>query len=115
MCPRVAGHKVPPGGAVYAATKHPVGVISEGLRQEVKAHNIRTPSFSPGAVDTELPESVTEPDVREGMHQFYENFAVPAESFAQIVAFSMSQPDGVDVNEILLRPTRQEVCLLKTP
>lgn len=62
----VAGHKVGPGGAVYAATKHAVRIISEGLRQEVKPYNIRTTIISPGAVSTELPGSVTEPDVAEG-------------------------------------------------
>ena len=61
----VAGHKVGPGGAVYAATKHAVRVISEGLRQEVKPYNIRTTIISPGAVATELPDSITEPDVAE--------------------------------------------------
>ena len=55
----VAGHKVGPGGAVYAATKHAVRVISEGLRQEVKPHNIRTTIISPGAVATELTETLS--------------------------------------------------------
>jgi NADP-dependent 3-hydroxy acid dehydrogenase YdfG len=105
----VAGHKVGPGSAVYAATKHAVRVISEGLRQEVKPYNIRTTVISPGAVATELPGSVTEPDVSEHIRKFYEAVAIPAESFAQVVAFAMSQPDEVDVNEILFRPTRQEV------
>ena len=61
----VAGHKVHPNAAVYAATKHAVRVISEGLRQEVKPYTIRTTVISPGAVDTELPNSVTEPDIAE--------------------------------------------------
>ena len=61
----VAGHKVGPGSAVYAATKHAVRALSEGLRQEVKPYNIRTTVISPGAVATELPNSVTEPDVAE--------------------------------------------------
>src|ERR1051326_8589043 len=59
----VAGHKVRPGGAVYSATKHAVRVISEGLRQEVKPYNLRTTVISPGAVDTELPNTITEPDI----------------------------------------------------
>jgi NADP-dependent 3-hydroxy acid dehydrogenase YdfG len=103
----VAGHKVRPGGVVYSATKHAVRVISEGLRQEVKPYHIRTTVISPGAVDTELPDSVTEPDIAENIRKFYE-LAVPAESFARAVAFAMTQPDDVDVNEILYRPTRQE-------
>ena len=103
----VAGHKVRAGGAVYAATKHAVRVLSEGLRQEVKPYNIRTTVISPGAVDTELPNSVTEPDIAENIRKVYE-LAVPAESFARAVAFAMTQPEDVDVNEILYRPTRQE-------
>ena len=105
----VAGHKVSPGGAVYSATKHGVRVISEALRQEVKPYNIRTTVISPGAVATELPASVTEPDVAEGVNALYESVAVPADSFARMVAFAMSQPEDVDVNEILDRPTAQEL------
>lgn len=103
----VAGHKVRAGGAVYSATKHAVRVISEGLRQEVKPYNIRTTIISPGAVDTELPESVTEPDIAVNIRKLYE-LAVPADSFARAVAFAISQPEDVDINEILYRPTRQE-------
>jgi NADP-dependent 3-hydroxy acid dehydrogenase YdfG len=104
-----AGHKVSPGGAVYSATKYGVRVISEALRQEVKPYNIRTTVISPGAVATELPASVTEPDVAENVNALYESVAVPADSFANMVAFAMSQPEDVDVNEILYRPTAQEL------
>ena len=103
----VAGHKVNPGGAVYSATKTAVRVISEGLRQEVKPHNIRTTIISPGAVATELPDSATEADVAKGLNEFYEEYAIPADSFARAVAYAMEQPEEVDVNEILYRPTRQ--------
>jgi len=103
----VAGHKVRAGGAVYSATKHAVRVISEGLRQEVKPYNIRTTIISPGMVATELPDSITEADIAENMRKAYEG-AIPAESFASMVAFAMSQPEDVDVNEILFRPTSQE-------
>lgn len=84
-------------------------MISEGLRQEVKPYNIRTTIISPGAVATELPQSVTEEDVAAGIRDFYEAYAIPADSFARMVAFAMAQPDEVDVNEILFRPTRQEL------
>jgi NADP-dependent 3-hydroxy acid dehydrogenase YdfG len=104
----VAGHTVNPGGAVYSATKHGVRVVSEGLRQEVTPYNIRTTVISPGAVATELPASVTVPDVAEGINALYESVAVPADSFASMVVFAMSQPEDVDVNEILYRPTAQE-------
>ena len=105
----VAGHKVRPGSAVYAATKAAVLMISEGLRQEVKPYNIRTTVISPGAVATELPLSITESDIKKGMDDFYAEYAIPAESFARMVIFAMSQPDDVDINEILFRPTRQEL------
>ena len=95
------------GFSPYAASKFAVRVLAEGLRQEVKPYNIRTTVISPGAVATELPNSVTEPDMAEGIHKYYDEFAIPAESFAQAVSFAMSQPDEVDVNEILFRPTRQ--------
>jgi NADP-dependent 3-hydroxy acid dehydrogenase YdfG len=104
----VAGHKVGVNNAVYSATKTAVRVISEGLRQEVKPWNLRTTVISPGAVATELPGSVTEPDIAQGIGQFYEQYAISADSFARAVAFAISQPDDVDINEILFRPTRQE-------
>jgi NADP-dependent 3-hydroxy acid dehydrogenase YdfG len=105
----VAGHKVGPGFAVYAATKFAVRAFSEGLRQEVKPYNIRTTVISPGAVATELPDSVTDPDASKRIRTFYDQVAVPADSFARAVAFAMSQPEEVDINEILYRPTRQEI------
>jgi NADP-dependent 3-hydroxy acid dehydrogenase YdfG len=102
----VAGHKIRPGNAVYAATKHAVRAISEGLRQEVKPH-IRTTIISPGAVTSELAESVTEADLRERTRAFYA-IAIPAEVVARAIAYAIEEPPEVDVNEILLRPTLQE-------
>jgi NADP-dependent 3-hydroxy acid dehydrogenase YdfG len=104
----VAGHKVGPGSGVYAATKHAVRALSEGLRQEVKPYNIRTTVISPGAVATELPNTITDAAVAQRVRDLYEQVAIPADSFARMVVFAMSQPDDVDVNEILFRPTRQE-------
>jgi NADP-dependent 3-hydroxy acid dehydrogenase YdfG len=105
----VAGHKVGSSFAVYAVTKFAVRAIAEGLRQEVKAYNIRTTVISPGAVATELLRTVTDPQIAERLQKFYKETAIPAESFARAVAFAISQPDEVDVNEILFRPTRQEL------
>ena len=104
----VAGHKVGPGAAVYAATKFAVRALSEGLRQETKHYNIRTTVISPGAVATELPNSVTDPDAAARISTFYGQVAIPANSFARAVAFAISQPEDVDINEILYRPTLQE-------
>jgi NADP-dependent 3-hydroxy acid dehydrogenase YdfG len=86
-----------------------VRIISEGLRQEVKPYNIRTTVISPGAVATELPNSITEPDLAEGVQEFYKEIAIPAESLARAVAYAIRQPEEVDINEILFRPTRQEL------
>jgi NADP-dependent 3-hydroxy acid dehydrogenase YdfG len=105
----VAAYKVRPGSAVYAATKAAVRMLSEGLRQEVKPYNIRTTVISPGAVQSELPQSINEADVARGVAEFYERYAIPADSFARMVAFAMSQPEDVDINEILFRPTAQEL------
>jgi NADP-dependent 3-hydroxy acid dehydrogenase YdfG len=104
----VAGHKVGPGFAVYAATKFGVRALTEGLRQEVKPYNIRTTIISPGAVATELLDSVTDPDAAARVRAFYAEAAIPATSFARLVAFAITQPDDVDINEIVFRPTRQE-------
>lgn len=105
----VAGHRVGPGGAVYSASKYSVRAISEALRQEVKPYNIRTTILSPGAVDTELPGSVKAQGVAEGVAQFYAATAIPASSFARCVLFAIGQPDDVDINEILFRPTKQDL------
>jgi NADP-dependent 3-hydroxy acid dehydrogenase YdfG len=103
----VAGHKVRPGNSVYAATKHAVRVLSEGLRMEVKPYGIRTTIISPGAVATELADSVTEPDLQERTRALYA-MAIPAEVIARSIAYVIGEPAEVDVNEILLRPTAQE-------
>ncbi len=103
----VAGHKTSPGGVVYSATKHAVRIISEGLRMEVKPYNIRTTVISPGAVLTELADHISEPDIAEAVRKRYEEYGIPANSFGTMVAFAISQPEDVDVNEILFRPTSQ--------
>ncbi|MCC9601926.1 SDR family oxidoreductase [Stieleria sp. JC731] len=105
----VAGHKVTPSGAVYCATKHAVRAISEGLRTEVKPYNIRTTVISPGAVATKLPTHITHEESHEGINDYYAQVAVPPESFARAVAFAIEQPEEIDINEILYRPTRQEL------
>jgi NADP-dependent 3-hydroxy acid dehydrogenase YdfG len=104
----IAGHKVRPGSSVYAATKFAVLALSEGLRQEVKPYNIRTTVISPGAVATELLDTISEPDIAETLRQRTKDIALPAEAFARVVAFAISQPEEVDVSEIVFRPTQQE-------
>lgn len=105
----VYGHKVVATGAVYCATKHAVRAISEGLRQEVSDYNIRVTTISPGAVKTELTSHITEPGVGEAVGKVVSDIGLPASTMASMVAFAISQPDDVDVNEILFRPTVQAV------
>jgi len=76
---------------------------------EMVPHNVRVTVISPGAVQSELADSITEPEIAKNMHTFYEANAIPASSFADMVAFAMSQPENVDINEILFRPTVQEL------
>jgi NADP-dependent 3-hydroxy acid dehydrogenase YdfG len=104
----VAGFKIRPGAAVYAGTKHAVRAISEGLRQEVGG-NIRTTIISPGAVQSELPLGSSDPETAARVVDFYEKSAIPADSVARAIAFAIEQPPDVDINEIVLRPTVQDL------
>jgi len=104
----VAGHKVGPTFAVYSATKHAVRTLSEGLRMEVKPYNIRTTIISPGAVASELLNGISDPVVAAANRAYVAKVAVSADSFARAVAFAISQPADLDINEILFRPTNQE-------
>jgi NADP-dependent 3-hydroxy acid dehydrogenase YdfG len=103
----VAGHVINPAGAVYCATKFGIRAIGDALRQEVKPDGLRTTILSPGAVDTELPKSVKAEGVHEVIAEFYQEQAIHPSSFARAVLFAMSQPEEVDINEILFRPTKQ--------
>ncbi|MER8961505.1 SDR family oxidoreductase [Mesorhizobium sp. M0701] len=105
----VYGHVVDPGAAVYCATKFAVRALSEGLRKEVKPYNIRTTVISPGAVSTELLEHISEKDIQQGTRDFVSKIAVGPDTFARTVAFAINEPDDVDINEILFRPTTQPV------
>jgi NADP-dependent 3-hydroxy acid dehydrogenase YdfG len=99
-----AGLRVRPTMAVYSATKFAVRAISEGLRQEATAYNIRSTIISPGSTETDLPASVTDPDAAAAVREQHQ-IAMPSLSVAQAIAFAISQPAEVDVNEIVLRPT----------
>jgi NADP-dependent 3-hydroxy acid dehydrogenase YdfG len=102
----VAGHRVGPNGAVYSGTKFAVRAISEGLRQEA-GDKIRVTIISPGAVESELAETISNPDVKKRIKD-YRKMAIPAEAIASAMACAIGQPSEVDVNEILIRPTAQQ-------
>jgi NADP-dependent 3-hydroxy acid dehydrogenase YdfG len=95
------------GAAVYVATKAAVSAISEAFRQEA-GPNIRSTIISPGAVTSELHDRIPDPKLRETIKDFYK-IAVPASAIADAVLYSISQPAAVDINEIIIRPTAQEM------
>lgn len=105
----VAGHVWGPLCAVYSASKTAVRAISESLRKEVKPYNIRTTILSPGAVASELKYGSSSEVASGAMENFYAQNEIPASSFARCVEFAISQPEEVDINEIIFRPTKQEV------
>ena len=102
----IGGHKVVLGAAVYCATKYAVRAISEGLRLESNGE-IRSTIISPGAVATELTDTITDGDTTSRVNQFY-SLAIDADAIARAIAYAIEQPGDVDVNEIIIRPTRQE-------
>ena len=105
----VAGLRVSGGlGTVYSATKFAVKAISEGLRMEVANDNIRVTTLYPGAVASELKFGSSDEQASAAMQAFYEAVEIPADSVARAVAYAIEQPDDVAINEITLRPTRQE-------
>ena len=101
----VAGHTVRPTTGVYAGTKFAVRAISEGLRQEV-GEKIRVTIVSPGAVESELAETISDPELKAQMER-YRQIAIPADAIARAIAYAIGEPRTVDVNEILIRPTAQ--------
>lgn len=105
----VAGHRVLENSAVYSATKFAVRALSEGLRAEVKPYNLRTTVISPGAVQSELLDGIHDEATAEQLRSFVPGIAISADSFARCVAFAINQPEEVDINEILFRPTKQPV------
>jgi NADP-dependent 3-hydroxy acid dehydrogenase YdfG len=106
----LAGRKVTRDtSGVYAGTKHAVGAISEGLRQELLEDNIRVTIIEPGAVETELTDHITDDEAKEGLSGLLELDILQAEDVANAIAYAVTQPERVSVNEVLIRPTQQPV------
>jgi NADP-dependent 3-hydroxy acid dehydrogenase YdfG len=104
----LAGRKVTrETSGVYAGTKHAVGAISEGLRMELLEDNIRVTVIEPGAVETELPTHITDEEAKEALSGLLSLEILQAEDIAEAVVYTVTQPERVSVNEILIRPTQQ--------
>ena len=101
-----AAFRVTPGQSVYAGTKMAVRAVSEGLRQEA-GENLRVTIVSPGMTSTNFAESVTDPVARAELEQRRDVIAMPPAAVARAIAFAIEQPPGVDVGEIVVRPTAQ--------
>ena len=106
----VAGHFVHPAGAIYSATKYAVRILMEGLRQEeaLDGTHIRCTTISPGAVATELLNTITTKGIKDSFEAFYQQLAIKPEAIASSIAFAIEQPDDVALNEIIIRPTMQQ-------
>jgi NADP-dependent 3-hydroxy acid dehydrogenase YdfG len=97
-----------PGLGVYSGTKMAVNAISESLRQELLEDNIRVTMVEPGAVETELPDHITDEEAREGLSSLLEQLdPLKAEDIANAVVYVVTQPERVSINEILIRPSQQ--------
>jgi NADP-dependent 3-hydroxy acid dehydrogenase YdfG len=104
----VAGRVARNGSGVYNATKHGVGAFSEALRQEVTRRHVRVSLVEPGATSTEL-ASHNRPEIRERMGQRFAGVErLEAADIAETIAFIVTRPRRMAVNEVLVRPTEQE-------
>jgi NADP-dependent 3-hydroxy acid dehydrogenase YdfG len=101
-----AGHKTVPNQSVYSGTKFAVRAISEGLRQEA-GDKLRVTIISPGIVKTGFTDSVTDPAVRDQLAAVRDKLAMTPDAVARAIAYAIEQPDNIDVNEIVIRPTAQ--------
>jgi NADP-dependent 3-hydroxy acid dehydrogenase YdfG len=102
----VAGRTARAGNAAYAATKWGMNGWSEALRQELQP-DIRVTVIEPGAVATELTNHITDPAAKHGAEQLYEQLAITSDDVADVIAFAVTRPRRMTLNEVLLRPTNQ--------
>lgn len=98
----IAAHVVMPSAAVYCATKYAVWAITEGLRQE--HDDIRTTILSPGVVATELGADITDPAIAAALTTWRQKSLTP-DAIARAIRYALEQPEGVDINEVIVRPT----------
>jgi NADP-dependent 3-hydroxy acid dehydrogenase YdfG len=101
----VAGRVAPAGFAAYAATKWGINGWSEALRVELQP-DIRVTVIEPGAIATELSDHITHADSKRAAKEYLDT-AIPPHDIADVIAFAVSRPQRVTLNEILVRPTVQ--------
>ncbi|SNR46132.1 NADP-dependent 3-hydroxy acid dehydrogenase YdfG [Maribacter sedimenticola] len=105
----MAAHRYFPGGAVYCATKVAVKMFSEGLRQELAPkYGINITSIEPGAVATNLTDTITDDDIKEKMKEMQQMETLEAEDIADAIYYALSQPARVNINDVYLVPSEQQ-------
>lgn len=104
----IAGLKVFPGNSVYTGTKFAVRAIMDGFRMEsaMEKTNIRTTTLYPGAIATELLDTISTPETKKGMEDFYQ-IAITPEAVAKTVLFAIAQPAEVGITELTILPSAQ--------
>jgi NADP-dependent 3-hydroxy acid dehydrogenase YdfG len=102
-----AAYKWVPGQAVYAATKSAVRALCEVLRQELAPENLRCTLISPGFTDTDFISSTRDPGELASLTARRDAMAMPPQAVAETIAFTIAQPDSVDIGEVIVRPTIQ--------
>ncbi len=106
----LAGRIVFPAGSVYCATKHAVTAFSEGLRQELSPRfNIRVTCLEPGVVNTGLINQITDKSLQRFVENTKKMSALKAEDIARVILFAVNLPSNVNINELVIRPTTQEI------
>jgi len=98
----VGAHFVLPTAAVYCATKYAVWAITEGLRQE--HDDIRATIISPGVTATELGDEISDPQIAAALKDWRQKSLTP-DAIARAIRYALEQPEGVDINEVIVRPT----------
>lgn len=106
----VAGRKTFPNHAVYCGTKFAVHAMSENIREEVAADNVRVIIIAPGAAETELLSHTTSDTIKDGYNQWKEQMGgvMSAQDVANSIVFAYEQPQAVCIREIVLAPTLQQ-------
>ncbi|WP_179344976.1 SDR family oxidoreductase [Winogradskyella ursingii] len=105
----MAAHRYFPGGAVYCATKSAVKMFSEGLRQELAPeHGINVTSIEPGAVATNLTDTITDEDIKDKMSDMMSMNTLESEDIANAIYYALSQPDRVNINDVYIVPSEQK-------
>jgi clavulanate-9-aldehyde reductase len=104
----IAGVRASAGSAVYNATKFAVNAFSEALRQELAPHDVRVTTINPGAVETELRTHLSEDLQQQQRERFADVEVLQAQDIADAIVYAIAQPPHVSINDVLVRPTRQQ-------